>query len=396
MTVSSQLKEALQQFDIPGELIELAPLGQGNINDTYLGTWNLTQGGTRHYVHQRLNTRVFREPQIVMTNMRLVTEHIGKKHMGEEYKQWQRAHAFNQPPLCSIHGREELRVLHLIPTRSGADFLRDNEDSVWRSTNFLDGLDTFETLQNEEHAFQVGRCLGEFHHLVSDLDTTQLGDSLPGFHHTEKYFAKFRAALDSEPAKKAIQSDSQVAHLVKEILARESCAFRFANGISTGALRMRTVHNDPKISNFMFCPKTNAAVCLIDLDTVKPGLVHYDFGDCVRSAANRAGEETKDLAAVKADLDVFSAIARGYCGEARAFLDTGERDLLVESTKIIAFELAMRFFTSHLLNDGYFKERYKGNNLHRTRVQLELVKDLERKESEMRKIIEAALRDRAA
>jgi thiamine kinase-like enzyme len=281
--------------------------------------------------------------------------------------------------------------LFLIETGDCKHFVKDSEGEYWRTTNFFDAYKTFDNLATPGHGMEIGKCLGRFHNLVSDIDTTTLGDSLPGFHHTEKYFEKFIKALDEPKAQKMIQSDTELKNLVAKLTQRKKYAYRFKEAIESGEIKTRVVHNDPKINNFMIDPKTERAMCLIDLDTVKEGLIHYDFGDCMRSATNSLGEETLDFENVSVNIDIFKNIATGYLSQAKEFLTANEINLLFESIKILAFELSVRFITSHLLQDGYFKENYKGNNLNRAYVQYKLLLDLEMKEPFLKDIIMAAL-----
>lgn len=360
----------LEQFDISGRLLQIEPLGHGNINDTYLATYELPCGTVRSFVHQRINPKVFRDPEIIINNMKAVTEHIQSK-LAER--------------------RGTVPTLRLVPTRRGEDFVRSDDGAIWRTTNFLEGLTTFDTLMSASHGFQVGHCLGEFHRMVADLAPEKLGDPLPGFHHTEKYFQKFEAAAQSDSGRRVTAAEPETAALVEQLLRRRPLAYQLHGLIQRGQIPLRVVHNDPKINNFMSHPDTYETVCMIDLDTVKAGIVHYDFGDCLRSATNRLGEETLDFDAVAVDMDAFTSLVEGYCAAAGSTLTEVERAHLFDAVKIITYELSMRFLTSHLLQDGYFKERYPGNNVNRARVQFRLLEDLEAKEEILRALIKKSL-----
>lgn len=350
------------------------PLGNGNINDTYLACYHTRHGVKLEFVHQRLNQKVFKDPSIVLGNMRVVTDHIHDRARDL----WEAA-------------GEPFYALRLVPTRTGAEFARDADGQVWRTTNYLSGLTTRDTLQSSADAFQVGKCLAEFHWLVSDLDPGLLGDSLPGFHHTEKYYERFLQAVAGERGQRLLLAEPNTRDLIESLQARAELAEVFVSLLRDPHVPMRTVHNDPKINNFMVEPESGRAVCMIDLDTVKAGLLHYDFGDCVRSAANRGGEESRDFGAIGIDLDIFSGLAQGYCALGGSFLKPRERETLVDAVKVLAFELSVRFLTSYLFGDSYFKERYEGNNLNRSRVQFLLLRDIEDQEQVMRRIVDSAL-----
>jgi Ser/Thr protein kinase RdoA (MazF antagonist) len=221
---------------------------------------------------------------------------------------------------------------------------------------------------------------------VADLPPERLHDTLPGFHHTPGYLAGFDDALGAD-----VKLRASAAKAEREfVYSRRSLAPALTGLIASKELPLRVVHNDPKVNNIMVHAVTGEALCMLDLDTVKPGIVHFDFGDCVRSAANPAGENALDLDRVGIDLALFEAVAKGYLREAGAFLTKKEIALLPLSVKVITFELGIRFLADHLRGDTYFKTAYPGHNLHRARVQFRLLESIEAREQRMTEFISRA------
>jgi Ser/Thr protein kinase RdoA (MazF antagonist) len=237
--------------------------------------------------------------------------------------------------------------------------------------------------------------LGEFQRFVADIPLGQLYDTLPGFHHTPIYYDQFLHTLKSghhDPAIDARKQESEAVELIKKIQQRESLVSLLMRPYHSSILHDRVVHNDPKINNILIDTRTHKGIGIIDLDTVKSGLIHFDYGDCLRSAANPAGEEARDIRHVSFDLKIFEQITRGYVEEAHFFLSKADIEYLVDSIKVIAFELGTRFFTDYLKGDVYFKISYPLQNLNRARVQFVLLQDIEMKEEKAREIMRTLIR----
>jgi Ser/Thr protein kinase RdoA (MazF antagonist) len=228
-------------------------------------------------------------------------------------------------------------------------------------------------VRGERHAYEVGRGLGRFQALLSDLPPARLHDTLPGFHHTQVYLRELDDAVRRDPQVRASAVRQEIAFVDR----RRRLAPLLLDALAAGTVPLRVVHNDPKVNNVLIDRRTGRALCLVDLDTVKPGTVLFDFGDCVRSAANRAGEDAPDLQQVVFDRVSCDAITRGYLCAAAAFLTKKELDLLPLSAKVITYELGVRFLADHLRGDTYFKVRYPGHNLLRARVQFRLLESME-------------------
>ncbi|MGC1455168.1 MAG: aminoglycoside phosphotransferase family protein [Nitrospirota bacterium] len=358
------LKTIISRFSIPGTFVRSGRFGSGLINDTYLCEFD-DAGKPRKFILQRINASVFTHPEKVMQNVETVTTHIVKRLRTERV-----AEPYAVTPA-------------LISTRGGRSFLLDDNGAYWRVFHFIETGIVFDTVQNRKHAYEVGRGVGRFQALVSDLPPSALHDTLPGFHYTPKYLAAYDDAADADVA-------GRVAGIGPEntfVFKRRRIAPTLTDLIASKELPLRVVHNDPKVNNIMVQKESGEALCMLDLDTVKPGIVHFDFGDCVRSAANPAGENAKDLESIGIDMVLFEAIAEGYLREAGVFLTKTELALLPQSVKVITFELGLRFLTDYLRGDAYFKIKYPTHNLHRARVQFRLLESIEAAEGRMTSFI---------
>ena len=346
-------EDIILNFPLPGVPATIEKYGSGLINDTYLCSFRVGRE-IRKYVLQRINISVFKYPVQVMENVEKVTQHIAARLRAEGV-----ADPYAVTPA-------------LIHTRSGDSHLVDGSGSFWRVFHFIEQGTVYDRVKDVHHAHEVGRGLGRFQSLVADLAPSLLHDTLPGFHHTPHYLAEYDDAVARDVQGRAAGVGAEQAFVSR----RRSLAPLLTGLMDAGQLPLRVVHNDPKVNNVMVHSVTGEALCMLDLDTVKPGIVHFDFGDCARSIANPAGEDG-DLDSVSFDLPLFRAMARGYLDEAASFLTRTERDLLPASVKVITFELGLRFLTDHLKGDAYFKVRYAGHNLHRARVQFKLLESIE-------------------
>jgi Ser/Thr protein kinase RdoA (MazF antagonist) len=354
------LESIIAQFAIPGSFIIVGRFGSGLINDTYLCEFD-DGGKRRKFILQRINTTVFTHPEQVMLNVETVTTHMVKRLSAEGI-----IDPYAMTPA-------------LINTRSGRSFLVDDNGAYWRMFHFIESGIVFDTVLDRKHAYEVGRCVGRFQSLVSGLSPDSLHDTIPGFHYTPKYLAAYDDAVDADVGGRVAGIGPEIAFVFK----RRRIAARLTDLIASNELPLRVVHNDPKVNNIMIHKESGEALCMLDLDTVMPGIVHFDFGDCVRSAANPAGENAMDLGSVSIDMTLFEAIAEGYLREAGAFLTRKEVELLPQSVKVITFELGLRFLADYLQGDTYFKIRYPSHNLHRARVQFKLIESIESVEEQM-------------
>jgi Ser/Thr protein kinase RdoA (MazF antagonist) len=354
----------ISYFALPGTLMRTERFGSGLVNDTYL--CEVRDGGEmRRYILQRINTSVFKKPEQVMENVEVVTNHIVNRLRAEGVRD---PYAIT-PTLIHISG--------------GRSFHIDDSGAYWRLFHFIESGAVYDSVKDARHAYEVGRGLGRFQSLVSDLPQERLHDILPGFHQTSHYLAEFDEALRADVKKRA----AEVLAERKFVYDRRSLAPVLTGLIASKELPVRVVHNDPKVNNVLIHAVTGEALCMIDLDTVKPGVVQFDFGDCLRSAANPAGEDAEDLRTVGLDLSIFEAVTRGYLREAGGFLTDKEIDMLPAAVKVITFELGIRFLADYLRGDTYFKIRYREHNLHRARVQFRLLESVEKAEEDIISIV---------
>jgi hypothetical protein len=351
-----------RQFAFPGEILFVREYGSGNVNDTYLV--RVAAGrDERDFILQRLNPRVFPEPQRIMHNLRVLDDHIRPKLQAGTNPDWE--------------------LPAIIPARSGGDYCRDRDGAFWRVQTFIDGTETFAAIQSEVRAEEAGRALGFFHALIHDLPAHLLYDTLPGFHVTPGYLAEYEALAASSPRPDL----SEEALFCRRFIAeRKETAAVLEAARARGVLRPCPIHGDPKPANILFAKDTGRAVSLIDLDTVKPGLRHYDIGDCLRSCCNPAGEDA-DPAGVSFNLAYCAAVLRRYLPQVAPFFSAADYRYIYDAVRIIAFELGLRFFSDHLAGDIYFRIKWPGQNLHRARVQFALCQSIEAQEREIRKIV---------
>lgn len=358
--MTCQVVSAARRFLSPTARPQLEPLGRGLINDTY----RVIEGNTS-WVLQRINRQVFPDPPAIMVNLRRVTEHARLARKGCPETRW--------------------RLPELIPTREGADYHEDAAGDCWRAMTYIEDTLGLPAIAEPGQAEQVGRALGWFHRLMSELPADDLHDTLPGFHVTPGYLATYDATL-------ARCSDQvRTPELEEALIFVERCRERAAvleNAKAEGRLALHVIHGDPKLDNVLFDRRTGEAVSLIDLDTVKPGLIHYDLGDCARSSCNRARECSHPDEACF-DLDLFRALLKGYGREAGGCLTGEDRDYLYDAVCLLPFELGLRFLNDHLAGDVYFKVSEPGQNLRRALGQFRLARSIESQEREIRAALTA-------
>jgi Ser/Thr protein kinase RdoA (MazF antagonist) len=358
-----RLSDAAEQFTSSGAAA-IQPWGSGNINETFLVTPPPQDGPP--FILQRLNRRVFRRPELVMLNIRAVTEHVGAR--------------LRRSGLASGRRWELPRVL---PASDGRDHWLDGDGSFWRAMTFIPGAESHDAIQGMDQAREVGYALGMFHDLISDLPADKLADTLEGFHVAPRYLERFDRVAAARPARPTTES----AYCFRAVSRWRGAAGVLEDALANGTLRLRPIHGDPKVNNVLLDAATGRAVSMIDLDTVKPGLIHYDVGDCLRSSCNPLGEETDRWEAVRFEPDLCRGILQGYLPLARSFLTDADHRLLYEAARLLTFELGLRFFTDHLAGDVYFKVRHPQHNLARALVQFRLAESIESQEASIRSML---------
>ena len=355
-----------EQFAPFKRVLDLHEFGNGNINDTYLVTIDADEQGypqEKHFVLQRINTQVFKQPRLIMQNMRTFTEHMRRRALTE-------GHHWIMP--------------RVISTCDGEDFYIDRDGNFWRAISYVYGTRSYETIKDSKIAYEVGYALGTFQYLISDLPITLLSDTLEGFHIMPRYIQNFDQAFSHNGYKKG----PEVTYCLKFIEQRRAFGYVLERAREQGKLPLRVVHGDPKVNNVMIEESTGRAISLVDMDTVKPGLIHYDIGDCMRSGCNPLGEETENWEAVHFDPEIGAAILEGYLTQARNFLTAADYEYLFDSIRLLAFELGMRFFTDYLAGNVYFKVKHPQHNLQRALVQFKLTESIEAHEPDIRHLIQ--------
>jgi len=273
------------------------------------------------------------------------------------------------------------RVLTLIRAHHGRVWHVDADGAYWRAYRYIEDASSFDSVESPQQAFQAAKAFGRFQRLLANLPAPRLHETIPDFHHTPKRFAALEQAIAADRAHRAI-------------LAKPEIEFALAHRSITGVLLdaglpERVTHNDTKLNNVLLDGATGEGICVIDLDTVMPGLAAYDFGDMVRTATSPALEDERDLSKVVMQFPMFEALARGYLSEAGAFLTPAEKLSLAFAGKLITFETGLRFLTDYLAGDTYFKTHREGHNLDRCRTQFKLVESIERHEEQMARLIES-------
>ena len=349
---------AAQAFSIEGDFLAADPYGSGHINDSYRAVFRRNDCQTS-YLLQRINDRIFKNPVTLMENIERVTAHLAAQVSGFPDR--------------------NRRVLTLIPTRSGGVLHVDGNGAYWRAYLFIDRATTYNSVQSAQQAFQAARAFGEFQRMLADLPAPRLHDTIPDFHHTPKRFATLEQAIASDIAGRVVLAQPEIDFA----LARKP----LTTAIVHAGLPERVTHNDTKINNVLLDNATGEGTCVIDLDTVMPGLVAYDFGDMVRTATSPAPEDEQDLSKVRMEFSLFEALARGYISTASGFLTSGEKDSLAVAGKLITFEIGIRFLTDYLSGDTYFKTHRQGHNLDRARAQFKLLESIEQQESQIRALL---------
>lgn len=359
MNLKHDLQAIARQFQIYGECLSAEPYGSGHINDTYCVVFN--QAGARvRYIFQRINHLVFKNPVALMENISRVTAHLGAKMAGER--------------------DQSRRALTLVPTRTGGSCHRDEHGNYWRVYLFIEQARTYDAVQSTAQAFEAAKAFGRFQKLLADLPAPRLHDTLPDFHHTPKRFAALEQAITADVANRAKLAKSEI----EFALQRKP----ITSVLLDANLPERVTHNDTKFNNVMLDDATGEGICVVDLDTLMPGLALYDFGDLVRTATSPTKEDERDLSKVTLQFPMFEALVRGGLTTAGDFLTPPEKRLLAFSGKLITFEIGIRFLADHLAGDVYFKVHRKGHNLDRCRTQFKLVESIEAQEERMNQLVE--------
>lgn len=347
------MKKILEHFNIYNDI---APYGDGHINRTYK---------CPSYILQKINTGIFENPEKLMENIDKVTSHIRKK-----------AEAAGENP--------DRATLTIVKTNDDKLFYRDEEGGCWRVYKFIEGAVTYSKCEDPSQMYHAAKAFGRFQNMLSDFPAESLYETIKDFHDTGKRLEQLKTAVSENKAGRL----GEVTAELEFVSAHENMVNVVTDGIKNGSIPVRVTHNDTKLNNVMLDEKTGEGVCVIDLDTVMPGSFLYDFGDSLRFGASTADEDERDLSKVWFDLDIFKSFTKGYLEEAKGALCEEEIKLLPFSVKLLTLECGMRFLADYLNGDTYFATHREGHNLDRARTQFKLVWDMERKEEQMKKIVE--------
>ena len=388
--MNKEFLEPIENNFLIRRIKELEPISTGNINSTL----KIESEGA-NYILQKINKFVFKKPEEVMRNIRRVSRFVERKVLQEG-------------------GDPRREVLHPIATLDGTSFYVDENGEYWRMYDLIEGAVTYDTVESEEMFFKVGKAFGKFQNRLVDYNANTLHEAIPDFHNTPKRFTDFQLAILADKAGRLQEIKGQPNHPLKKaidyILSQEDELRLIEVGKLSGKLPIRVTHNDTKINNVMIDKESGEPICVIDLDTIGPDSCLVDFGDAIRSGANRAGEEPEQVDAAKMDIGLFQAYTKGYLSQTLVVDKDGkintdpqkglveaEIELLHKAPKILTLELAMRFLGDYLNGDEYFK--LKPNqpadiNLRRGLTQMYLAQDMFEKETEMKKMVEQIVSER--
>lgn len=370
-SLAEQAKHVLSLYDLEGEIVSFAPYGDGHINDTYRVTTR-RDGCECHYILQHLSPVAFHEPEQVMDNVSCVT-------------------AYLKESIARRGGDPDRETLDIIPLRDGKAYLL-TDNGCWRMYRFITDSVTYQLPDSTDIFREAGRAFGMFLRDLGDYPASTLHETIPHFHDTVRRVTALEAAVSGDAAGRAAQVTEEIA-FVRERAAK---AGRLVNALADHTLPLRVTHNDTKLNNVLMDRATRKALCVIDLDTVMPGLCAYDFGDAIRFGANTAAEDEADLSLVHFSLPMFRAYCEGYLGEAGHMMTREEILSLPVGAWMMTYECGVRFLTDYLNGDVYFHTAYLEHNLVRARDQFALLKDMEKQAEAMDSIVREWIKEEKA
>jgi len=354
------IKEIVSHFKIEGEFQKFEKVDTGHINDSYrIFTQPDDHPG---YFLQWINNYIFKDVEGLMNNISAVTSHLADK-------------LAENPKLI-------FKVLEIIPCTDGKKYYIDPKGNYWRLYTFIDNMHGYDVVENTNIAYEGGKAFGIFMSLLADLPAERLTETIPDFHNMEKRLGTFYNSLESNPVDRVKEVPEEIAFISK----RAEKMLTIPALIKSGLLRMRITHNDTKFNNILF-DKTEHAMCIVDLDTVMPGSILFDFGDAIRTGANTALEDEKDLSKVDINLPIYEAYTQGFIKSTKHTLTPVETENLAFSARFMTFIIGLRFLTDFVDGDPYFRTLYPNHNLDRARVQFRLVEAMERNADKMEAIV---------
>ena len=358
------LAEALTGFDFGGQIVGAVRYGKGHINDTFCVYTQNEEGDCVRFILQRINTDTFTDPDGLMENIVGVTDYLRAiigKNGGDT-------------------ARETMTVLR---TKEGKYYYRDSRGGCWRVYPFIEGTVCLQSVQEPAQFYESAKAFGRFQRLLAGYDASTLHETIAKFHDTRSRFANFEKALAADAAHRARDVQPEIDF----VLAHKADCAVLMDQLEAGKLPLRVTHNDTKLNNILMDKATGTGICVIDLDTVMPGLALNDYGDSIRFGANHSAEDERDLAKVNFDLELFEIYTKGFMEAAGDALTDAEKENLPWGAKLMTLECGIRFLTDYLEGDHYFKVHREGQNLDRCRAQFKLVRDMEEHWDEMRAIV---------
>ena len=361
------LNEAIAAFPIEGELVGALRYGDGHINDTFCVYTQLDSGDVKRYILQRLSSVAFKEPDQLMQNISKVT-------------------SFLQEKIKTAGGDARKEAMNLIRTKSGQFYFTDSNFENWRLYDFIEGTYYLSKVENAEQFYESARTFGKFQALLADFPAAELYETIKNFHNTVDRLNKLKKSVEADKMNRVKEVADELGFVEKRVA---DCRV-LVDQLNNGTLPLKVTHNDTKLNNILFDKNSDKGICVIDLDTVMPGLCAYDFGDSIRFGANTAAEDEQDLSKVKFDLNLFEVYTKGYAESSKETLSEAEIKSLPWGAKLMTLECGIRFLTDYLDGDVYFsvkKDRPK-HNLDRCRTQLKLVREMENVWEQMLEIVE--------
>ena len=351
----NEIDRISHEFDLSG-LVNVSEINLGKVNHTCRADF-LIDGWMHSYIVQKVNTYVFRKPWDVMHNIALITEFMAEHH----------------PDIKS------LRYIHAL---NGKNYYEDGP-AFWRMYRYVDSV-TYNSSKDPVIVCNAGKAFGRFQKALAEFDASLLRYTIPNFHNTTKRYADLEADFTSDPLWRAASCSTEVSY----VLSMKENALVLDKLYASGRIPLRVTHNDTKINNVLFDPDTRKAVCVVDLDTVMPGLAGHDFGDAVRSAGNSKGSSSLEFDKVELNMEVYKVFAEGFLSYTKPLFTEDEINSFADSCLVMTLELASRYLDDYLTGDKYFKAKYDTQNLDRARNLIALAKSMDSKMPEMRKVIQ--------
>ena len=367
MKTEIELREIAERFCLEGEVEEIAPYGSGHINDTYRVTCRScdSQQITCRYILQRMNHQVFKNPRELMDNVVHVTD-------------------FLQQQIRKNGGDPRREAINVIPDREGRYWVELEDGSCWRMYLFVEGATSYDAVERPEDFYESAVAFGHFQKLLADFPADSLFETIPDFHNTVDRLEQFMTACERDPYGRAADVEPEI----RFVLDRKAECGVLCEMLERGEIPLRVTHNDTKLNNILIDDVTGKGICVIDLDTVMPGLLVNDFGDSIRFGASTADEDEPDLAKVSFDLHLYEVYTKGFLEGCAGAVTDRELSMLPMGAILMTFECGMRFLTDYLEGDHYYKIHRKEHNLDRCRTQFKLVADMEKQLLQMREIVE--------